>query len=68
MPSDDEAWYGLGLMVVEFPSGVGFGHEGGIPGYQSLAGIQPDSGDLVVILTNDENVPIRLFDRLLAAW
>ncbi|WP_225753954.1 serine hydrolase [Actinotalea sp. Marseille-Q4924] len=68
VPSDEEAWYGLGLGRVDFPSGDGFGHSGEIPGYTSLAAIRPESGDLVVILTNDDNTPHLDLDRLFAAW
>ncbi|MDT0167204.1 serine hydrolase domain-containing protein [Actinotalea sp. AC32] len=68
VPSDDGAWYGLGLGLVPFPSGDGFGHGGDIPGYQSLAAVRPESGDLVVVLTNDENFPIVDVERILTAW
>jgi hypothetical protein len=39
---------------VSFPSGPGFSHNGSIPGFASVMGIQPDTGQVIVILSNDD--------------
>jgi D-alanyl-D-alanine carboxypeptidase len=49
--------YGLGLGVLDHPSGTRFfGHGGGIPGYTSFAAFDPTTGDTVVVLTNNDEV------------
>jgi D-alanyl-D-alanine carboxypeptidase len=49
--------YGLGLGVLDHPSGTRFyGHGGGIFGYTSFAAFDPNTGDTVVVLTNNDEV------------
>jgi D-alanyl-D-alanine carboxypeptidase len=49
--------YGLGLGILDHPSGTRFyGHDGGIPGYASFAAFDPNTGDTVVVLTNNDEV------------
>ena len=49
--------YGLGLGILDHPSGTRFyGHDGGIPGYTSFAAFDPSTGDTVVVLTNNDEV------------
>jgi D-alanyl-D-alanine carboxypeptidase len=49
--------YGLGLGILDHPSGTRFyGHDGGIPGYTSFAAFDPSTGDAVVVLTNNDAV------------
>lgn len=55
--------YGLGVFQVSFgPGQIGFGHNGGIPGYTSTMGIASETGDTIVVLTNND----RLIADLLA--
>lgn len=52
--------FGLGI----FPSGLaggGIGNDGAIPGFAASMGIEPEAGDLLVIITNDDS---RRFDDL----
>ncbi len=49
--------YGLGLGVLDHPSGTRFyGHDGGIPGFTSFAAFDPSTGDTVVVLSNNDEV------------
>jgi D-alanyl-D-alanine carboxypeptidase len=49
--------YGLGLGIFDHPSGTRFyGHDGGMPGYTSSAVFDPSTGDIVVVLTNNDEV------------
>ena len=49
--------YGLGLGILDHPSGTRFyGHDGGMPGYTSFAAFDPSTGDTVVVLTNNDEV------------
>ena len=49
--------YGLGLGILDHPSGTRFyGHSGGIPGYTSFAAFDPSTGDTVIVLTNNDEV------------
>jgi len=54
--TDTEAnGYGFGILATELGAGnPGFAHNGAIPGYSSMMGISPESGDVIVILTNNE--------------
>ena len=62
--------YGLGLEILGLPSGqIYYGHRGEVVGYLSFAGIEPTTGDSIVVLTN--NVALRptvLSDQLTAEW
>lgn len=47
--------YGLGLFVAQLGiNNPGYAHNGAIYGYSSTMGISPDSGDVIVILTNND--------------
>jgi D-alanyl-D-alanine carboxypeptidase len=49
--------YGLGLGVLDHPSGTRFyGHNGGIAGYTSFAAFDPRTSDTLVVLTNNDEV------------
>jgi D-alanyl-D-alanine carboxypeptidase len=49
--------YGLGLGVLDHQSGTRFyGHNGGIFGYTSFAAFDPNTGDTVVVLTNNDEL------------
>ena len=49
--------YGLGLGILDHPSGTRFyGHDGGMPGYTSFVAFDPTTGDTVVVLTNNDEV------------
>lgn len=65
-----ETGYGLGLFAAQLgPAGPGLAHNGQIFGYSSTMGISPESGDLVVVITNsDLLVADALVPRLLATW
>ena len=62
--------YGLGLEVLGLPSGRTFyGHRGEVVGYLSFAGIEPTTGDSIVVLTNNVALqPTALSDQLTADW
>ncbi len=48
---------GLGLFPVELDSGRwGLGHNGWTGGYRSLMAINPVRGDVVVVLTNNDEL------------
>ncbi|WP_170297255.1 serine hydrolase domain-containing protein [Georgenia thermotolerans] len=47
--------YGLGVGTVRLPSGMGFGHFGAIPGYTAQAVVRPASGDVLVVLSNEDD-------------
>lgn len=49
--------YGLGLAA--FPLGInqtGFGHGGRIPGFTSMMAIDPETGTIVIVLTNNDDL------------
>ncbi|WP_170955424.1 serine hydrolase domain-containing protein [Ornithinimicrobium cerasi] len=50
----------VGLGVFEFTIGEQtlLGHGGDFPGYQALAAFEPASGEVLVVLTNDDNTPL----------
>ena len=49
--------YGLGLGVLDHPSGTRFyGHDGGIFGFTSFVAFDPSTGDTVVVLSNNDEV------------
>jgi D-alanyl-D-alanine carboxypeptidase len=62
--------YGLGLGSLDLPSGQRvYGHDGGIPGYVSFMAIEPNSGDTLIILTNNDDLDAFAFaDQILANW
>jgi D-alanyl-D-alanine carboxypeptidase len=62
--------YGLGLGILDHPSGTRFyGHDGGIPGYTSFAAFDPNTGNTVVVLTNnDQVVAPELAETIIDNW
>jgi D-alanyl-D-alanine carboxypeptidase len=62
--------YGLGLAKVGLgPGRFGFGHSGGIFGYTSAMGIDPTTGDTIVVLTNnDELIADQLAAVIVGDW
>ncbi len=60
MPYKGVSWIGhdtlaYGLGVADF-GGV-IGHNGGLPGFQSFMGYQPQKGATIVVLTNLQTAP-----------
>lgn len=61
--------FGLGVFPSGLPSGGGFGNGGAIPGFAAFMGTDPETGDLFVILTNDDHRSLDdLATQLIAAW
>jgi D-alanyl-D-alanine carboxypeptidase len=62
--------YGLGMFEAAFgPGELGFGHSGGIPGYTATMAINPENGDLVVVVTNNDFlIADLLVPLILASW
>jgi D-alanyl-D-alanine carboxypeptidase len=62
--------YGFGLFEAYLGAdNPGYAHNGGIPGYSSTMGISPDSGDAIVILTNNDLLIADLMaPRILMNW
>jgi D-alanyl-D-alanine carboxypeptidase len=63
--------YGLGIgggLDFAFnPGQPAFGHGGAIPGYLAFMGIQPDNGDTLVVLVNNDDININnLINRVRA--
>lgn len=55
MTSDET--YGFGILPVVFSAdSTGFGHGGAVPGYLSFMAIAPQTGDIVVALTNNDSL------------
>jgi D-alanyl-D-alanine carboxypeptidase len=65
-----EDGYGLGVEVLGLPSGrIFYGHRGEVVGYLSFAGIEPESGDSIVVLTNNPYLQASaLSDQITATW
>lgn len=60
--------YGFGLGIGERDGRRYISHGGGINGFTSFLGYQPDTGTTIVVLTNSGNAkPGEIADRLLAA-
>ncbi len=59
----------VGLGVFEFTVGEQtlVGHGGDFPGYQALAAFEPTSGEVLVVLTNDDNTPLGHLVEIVAA-
>lgn len=59
--------YGLGLGEVPFEDGKAWGHGGGIAGFLSFMAYVPETGDAVVVLTNNDSVdPSAVVEQLVA--
>jgi D-alanyl-D-alanine carboxypeptidase len=48
--------YGLGMMVVDVDGALFYGHQGGLLGFTSLSILEPDSGAVVSLATNGDEV------------
>ena len=60
---------GIGTMPPGADPGGFYGHNGGISGYISFMAANPDTGDVVVILGNDEVVDANWAgEQILGAW
>ena len=58
---------GLGLFDIRAATGFkGLGHNGFVGGYTSIMGIDPESGDVLVVLTNNDELRPEAFTWLLA--
>lgn len=62
--------YGLGIEILGFPSGTTYyGHRGETIGYRSFAGIDPASGDTVIVLTNNSDLDaVALSELITGDW
>lgn len=62
--------YGLGLFAAQFGDGdPGYAHNGSIPGFSATMGISPGSGDLIVILANNDIMIADQFaPQIIQAW
>ena len=65
-----DAGYGFGILEAQFSfDQSGFGHSGSIFGYTSTMAIDPDTGDRIVIITNNDSlVADALAQRILGGW
>lgn len=64
-----QAGIGLGLWRVRLPTGPGYGHGGELPGYDSIAAVRPESGDVFVLLANEDELVPHQFERaVFRAW
>jgi D-alanyl-D-alanine carboxypeptidase len=60
---------GLGLWRMKLPTGPGYGHGGHTPGYDSLAVVRPESGDVYILLLNEDALVPYQFERaVFRAW
>ena len=66
-PDGDDGYYGLGLGMDETEYGDIIGHDGATSGFQSSLGYHPDSGVVVIALTNNFDTDI-LEDLLVDIW
>lgn len=63
------AGVGLGVWRVQMPTGPGYGHGGEIPGYTAFAAVRPASGDVLVMLANEDALlPHQVERALFRAW
>lgn len=62
--------YGLGLFVAQFGNdNPGYAHNGSIPGFSATMGISPGSGDLIVIVVNNDiMIADQLAPQIIQAW
>ena len=70
MTASDPDGYGLGLGTLDLASGTRlYAHEGDIFGYRSFMAIEPNTGDTLIILTNNSELqPFELAEQILADW
>ncbi|WP_418605159.1 serine hydrolase domain-containing protein [Georgenia sp. SUBG003] len=61
--------FGLGLWRVRLPTGPGYGHGGDLPGFDSFAAVREESGDVFVVLSNEDDLVPHQFKRaVFRAW
>ena len=68
VPASTSAGAAYGLAVVDF--GGYIGHDGQLPGYNSFAAYNPETGTTIIILTNlfaapDGNTPATVIPKLI---
>ena len=69
MTPDTTTGFGVGITSFDTPAGPALGMHGAITGYDCLVGVIVDSGDLFVILSNDDGRSINdLADQVIDAW
>ena len=69
MTPDTTTGFGIGITSFDTPAGPALGMHGVITGYDCLVGVIVDSGDLFVILSNDDGRSINdLADQVIDAW
>ena len=54
-PQNTQHWYGYGFMVGADGPQHWFGHEGGAPGMNGMLKVYPDSGYIVLCLSNADS-------------
>jgi D-alanyl-D-alanine carboxypeptidase len=65
------AGIGLGLWRERLPTGPGYGHGGDLPGFRSFAAVRPESGDVLVVLANEDDLvpyPYQFSRAVFRAW
>lgn len=71
-PLGPEASYGLGVIMMELPTGTAWGHSGFMPGYRTEAYYFPDHGFAVAVQINTTDgealgrSPLRILDDIAA--
>ena len=62
--------YGLGLFAARLGDNEpGYAHNGAIPGFSSTMGISPQSGDMIIVLTNNDLLTAdQVAPQIFAAW
>jgi D-alanyl-D-alanine carboxypeptidase len=64
MTEPQSTYYGLGMELIDLVDDpVWLGHGGGIPGYRSIMALHPDTGDVVVVVTNNDVLDPAEFAR-----
>lgn len=55
VPLGDGAGYGLGLLTLDTGCAVQWGHDGGMPGYTTVASVSRNGRQASMLLTNDDS-------------
>ena len=64
MTAQQSTYYGLGIEIMDLDGDpVWLGHGGGIPGYRSIMALHPGTSDLIVVVTNNEELDPAEFVR-----
>ncbi|WP_170037441.1 serine hydrolase domain-containing protein [Georgenia soli] len=65
------AGFGLGLWRVQLSTGPGYGHGGSLPGFKAFAAVRSESGDVLVVLANEDDLdpsPYQFSRVVFRAW